>query len=58
MILGDQSGKAIQDIVKSAAAKPEGGVIAAVAGLATLLFGHLQMSLNLIWGVKGRPAAE
>ena len=61
MILGDQSGKAIQDIVQSAGAKPEGGVIAAVAGLATLLFGasgvfgQLQTSLNLIWGVKGRP---
>ncbi len=61
MILGDQSGKAIQDIVQSAGSKPEGGVIAAMTGLATLLFGasgvfgQLQTSLNLIWGVEGKP---
>jgi len=59
--IGDQGGKAIQDLVQNAGAKPTSGLVAAITGAVTLLFGasgvfgQLQTSLNAIWGVAPRP---
>jgi membrane protein len=60
-LLGDASGKAMEEIVQSASAEPKTGVVATVIGLGTLLFGasgvfgQLQASLNIIWGVQPKP---
>jgi membrane protein len=60
-LLGDASGKAMEEIVQSASAEPKTGVVATVIGLVTLLFGatgvfgQLQASLNIIWGVQPKP---
>jgi len=60
-LLGDASGKAMQEIVQSASAEPKTGVVATVVGFVTLLFGasgvfgQLQASLNIIWGVQPKP---
>ena len=57
-LLGEASGKAMQDMVQNANAKPATGVVAALIGVVTLLFGasgvfgQLQTSLNTIWGVQ------
>jgi membrane protein len=60
-LLGDASGKAMEEIVQSASAEPKTGVVATVIGIVTLLFGasgvfgQLQASLNIIWGVQPKP---
>jgi membrane protein len=60
-LLGEASGKAMQEIVQSASAEPKTGVVATVIGFVTLLFGasgvfgQLQASLNIIWGVQPKP---
>jgi membrane protein len=60
-LLGEASGKAMQEIVQSASAEPKTGVVATVIGVVTLLFGasgvfgQLQASLNIIWGVQPKP---
>ncbi len=60
-LLGEASGKAIQDMVQNANTKPATGVMAAIIGVVTLLFsasgvfGQLQASLNAIWGVQPKP---
>ena len=60
-LLGEASGKAIEELVRSASAEPKAGVIATMIGFATLLFGasgvfgQLQASLNIIWGVQPKP---
>jgi membrane protein len=60
-LLGTESGKAVQDIVKSASAEPSTSLLATVVGFVTLLFGasgvfgQLQTSLNAIWGVQPKP---
>ena len=60
-LLGAASGKAMQEIVQSASAEPKTGVVATVIGFVTLLFGasgvfgQLQASLNIIWGVQPKP---
>jgi membrane protein len=57
-LLGDESGRAMQVMVRSAAAEPATGLLATLIGFATLLFGasgvfgQLQTSLNAIWGVQ------
>ena len=61
VLIGDQGAMAIQDMVKSANANPATGIFATVVGIVTLLFGasgvfgQLQTSLNIIWGVEPRP---
>ena len=60
-LLGDESGKAMQEMVQSASAKPASGVTATLIGVVTLLFGasgvfgQLQTSLNTIWEVQPKP---
>jgi membrane protein len=60
-LIGDQGSRAMQDMIKSAGAKPHAGVIASVIGVVTLIFGasgvfgQLQTSLNTIWGVEPKP---
>lgn len=60
-LVGDQGGLAMQEFVKSAAARPMDGVVSAVIGVGALLlgasgvFGQIQASLNRIWGVAPRP---
>jgi membrane protein len=60
-LLGEASGKAMQDMVQNANTKPATGVMAALIGAVTLLFGasgvfgQLQTSLNSIWGVQPKP---
>lgn len=60
-LIGDPGRRAIQDLVKSAGEKPHTGAFASIVGVATLLFcasgvfGQLQMSMNIIWGVERKP---
>ena len=60
-LLGEESGKAMQEMVQSASAKPASGVTATLIGVVTLLFGasgvfgQLQTSLNTIWEVQPKP---
>ena len=60
-LLGEASGKAMQDMDQNANTKPATGVMAAFIGAVTLLFGasgvfgQLQASLNAIWGVQPKP---
>jgi membrane protein len=60
-LIGEESGKAMQDMVQSANAKPAAAVVATLIGVATLLFGasgvfgQLQTSLNTIWEVQPKP---
>lgn len=60
-LIGDEGGRAMQDMVQSANAKPATGVMASIVGIGTLLFGasgvfgQLQASLNIIWGVEPKP---
>ena len=60
-LLGDASGKAMEDMVQNASAKPATGIVATLIGVVTLLFGasgvfgQLQTSLNAIWDVQPKP---
>lgn len=60
-LLGDEGGRAIQDMVQSAGSKTSSGILASIIGIATLLlgasgvFGQLQTSLNIMWGVEPKP---
>jgi membrane protein len=60
-LLGDASGKAMQDMVQNASAKPATSMVATLIGTVTLLFGasgvfgQLQASLNAIWRVEPKP---
>jgi len=59
-LVGESGALAVQNLI-IAAYKPAAGKIAAVLGLLTILygassfFGHLQHSLNAIWGVSTNP---
>jgi membrane protein len=60
-LIGEQGGQAMQDMVQNANAKPATGIVASIIGVATLLFGasgvfgQLQTSLNIVWGVEPKP---
>ena len=60
-LLGAASCKAMEEIVQSASEEPKTGMVATVIGFVTLLFGasgvfgQLQASLNIIWGVQPKP---
>jgi len=60
-LIGEEGGKAVQEMIQNASAKPETGGFAAAIGLVTLLFGasgvfgQLQTSLNAVWGVEPKP---
>ena len=60
-LLGEESGKAMQDMVQNANAKPATGLVASLIGVVTLLlgasgvFGQLKTSLNAIWNVQPKP---
>ncbi len=60
-LIGDQGGQAMQDMIQSAGSKTSTGVIATITGVVPLLFGasgvfgQLQTSLNIIWGVEPKP---
>jgi membrane protein len=60
-LLGEASGKAMQDMVQGASAKPGTGLVATLIGVVMLLFGasgvfgQLQTSLNAIWDVEPKP---
>jgi membrane protein len=60
-LVGDESSKAMQELVKSAASDQSHSLWATIVGGATLLFGastvfgQLQTSLNAIWGVQPKP---
>jgi membrane protein len=60
-LIGTDGARSIQDVVQSANAHPSTGIFAAVTGILALLFGasgvfgQLQTSLNVIWGVEPRP---
>jgi len=61
VLLGEEGGKAIEEMVQSASTQPTVGVVATVISVIILLFGasgvfgQLQASLNRIWGVKPKP---
>ena len=60
-LVGLESARAIQTIIKNASNRPESGMISTLFGGAILLIGaggvvgELQTSLNWIWRVKARP---
>jgi membrane protein len=61
VLLGEQGGKAVEEMVQSANAQPTAGIVATIISIVMLLvgasgvFGQLQASLNTIWGVKPKP---
>jgi membrane protein len=60
-LLGEEGGKAVEEMVQSANARPTAGIVATVISVIILLFGasgvfgQLQASLNKMWGVKPKP---
>jgi membrane protein len=61
VLLGEEGGKAVEEMVQSANAHPAAGIVATIISVVMLLvgasgvFGQLQASLNTIWGVKPKP---
>jgi membrane protein len=61
VLLGEEGGKAVEEMVQSASAQPTAGVVATIISVIILLFGasgvfgQLQASLNKMWGVKPKP---
>jgi membrane protein len=61
ILLGEEGGKAVEEMVQSANAHPAAGIVATIISVVMLLvgasgvFGQLQASLNTIWGVKPKP---
>ena len=62
-MVGENGAAAIEAMVRGAAARPHGGLIATVIGVAVLIvgasgiFAQLQESLNMIWKVAKKPSA-
>jgi membrane protein len=59
--VGQESAKAVQEMIRNASSKPKTGMISTVVGIVVLVFGaggvvgQLQSSLNRIWGVTTKP---
>jgi membrane protein len=59
-LIGQDSAKAVQEMIINASNKPKTGVISTILGIIALLFGaggvvgQLQSSLNTIWGVAAK----
>lgn len=59
-LIGQDSAKAVQDMIENASNKPKTGVISTILGVLALLFGaggvvgQLQTSINMIWGVAAK----
>jgi membrane protein len=59
-LIGQDSAKAVQDMIQNASNKPKTGVISTILGFVALLFGaggvvgQLQTSINMIWGVAAK----
>ena len=59
-LIGQDSAKAVQEMIINASNKPKTGVISTILGIVALLFGaggvvgQLQSSLNTIWGVAAK----
>jgi membrane protein len=55
-MIGQQSAKAVQEMIQNAGSQPKTGILSAVIGVVTLILGaggvvgQLQTSLNTIWG--------
>jgi membrane protein len=60
-MIGQQSAKAVQEMIQNAGSQPKTGILSAVIGVVTLILGaggvvgQLQTSLNTIWGVTPKP---
>jgi membrane protein len=60
-LIGAEGGKAVEEMVQSASARPTTGIVATVLSVFLLLFGasgvfgQLQTSLNAIWDIKPKP---
>jgi membrane protein len=60
-LVGQESAKAIQEMIQNASSKPKTGIISTVLGVGVLIFGaggvvsQLQSSLDRIWGVTSKP---
>jgi membrane protein len=60
-MIGEDSAKAIQEMIQNASNKPKTGLLSTIVGVIALLFGaggvvgQLQTSLNTIWGVTPKP---
>lgn len=61
MLVGEEGGAAVQEMVKNAAGEKDTSLWATLVGGSTLLFGastvfgQLQTSLNAVWGVTSKP---
>jgi membrane protein len=61
VLLGEEGGKAVEEMVQSASAQPTAGIVATIISVVMLIFGasgvfgQLQTSLNAMWGVKPKP---
>jgi membrane protein len=62
-LMGKEAAQTVQEVIKSAAARPATGSLGAVLGIITLLFGatgvfvQLQEALNRVWDVAPEPGA-
>ena len=60
-MIGQESAKAVQEMIQTSSEKPKTGMISTIIGFIALLFGaggvvgQLQTSLNRIWEVKPKP---
>ena len=63
-MIGQQSAKAVQEMIQNAGSQPKTGILSAVIGVVTLILGaggvvgQLQTSLNTIWGVTPKARAR
>ena len=59
-MIGQDSAKAVQDMIQNASQKPKTGITSTILGIVALLFGaggvvgQLQTSINTIWGVAAK----